>query len=585
MKRIFNLILITTLSGACIFLASCSEDFYDRQPPGAIAGGVIENVAGVEGILVGAYDRLRTNNMFGGAMGNDWTYGDCASDNAYKGTSFGDQTAFNSVERYETMPANPYMGNRWRDCYEGVARTNDVLDFLRSVQAGGKPVPEPRASQIEAEAKFLRAWYHFKATRIFRNIPYVKTANEMDGMLPEEIANDTEGWEGIEADLQFAIDNLPETPPLGHIGRPTRFAAMAVKAHAYLYQNKPDQARPLLDQIIASGRYELVESFEHNFSAFHNNNKESIFEIQIAVTGETTGSTMNCNRATAHQSGSVSVGWGFYQPSQDLFEAYQVTDDGLPVLDKADRGPLANDMGIASTAEFIPTDHPLDPRVDWTIARRGVDFQGFAIHQGRAWIREQSNGGPYMTKKLHYSAEEAAAGLFRAPSWSARNVRAYRLAHILLWRAEIAVEDGQLDEARRLVNLVRERAKGSNPVMGRVTTYIFDGRPIEVDWNQAAANYLVEPYPAGHPAFANQVNARKAVRLEIRLETATEGHRFFDLRRWGIISEVLNDFIARDSEFRVFMQGASFNSPRDEYWPLPEAQLDIQKSLKQDPNF
>ncbi len=585
MKRILNLILITAITGAFVFLASCGDEFLNKQPPGSAAGAVIETPAGVEGILIGAYDRITTYDMFGAALANDWTYGDCASDNAYKGTSYGDQTAFNTVERYEALPANPYMRNRWRDCYRIVARANDVLDFYMVVQEGNNPIPEPRASQIEAEAKFLRAWGHFKATRIFRNIPYIMTVKEMDGVLPEHVPNETEGWEGIEADLQFAIDNLPATPPLGHVGRPTQYAAMAVKAHAHMYQNELDRARPLLDNIIGSGQFELADNFNDNFSAFHNNNKESIFEIQIAVTGETDGSTMRCNRATAHQSGPVSVGWGFYQPSQDLFEAYQVTGDGLPVLDKDDRTALANDMGIASSEEFIPTDHPLDPRVDWTIARRGIDFNGFAIHGGMAWIRSQSNGGPYMTKKYHYSAEERDAGLFRAPAWGARNVRKYRLGLVLLWRAEIAVEDNDLNYARELVNQVRERAKGSEVVMGRASTYVFDGRPVEVDWDQPAANYSVEPYPADHLAFANQVNARKAVRLELRLETATEGHRFFDLRRWGIISEVLNDYIARDSEFRTFMVGASFNSPRDEYWPLPEAQLDIQDALKQDPNY
>ncbi len=584
MKRIINLILITAVTGTFVFLASCGDEFLEKQPPGSAAGAVIENPAGVEGILIGAYHWMTCRSMFGGAMSMDWTYGDCASDNAYKGTSYGDQTAFNTVERYEALPANPYMRDRWRDCYRGVARANDALNFLRVVQDGDNPIPEPRATQIEAEAKFLRAWYHFKATRIFRNIPYIKTIEEMGGTLPEEVPNDTEGWEGIEADLQFAIDNLPTTPPLGNVGRPTRYAAMAVKAHAHLYQNELDQARPLLDQIIGSGQYELVD-FEENFNALTNNNAESVFEIQTAVTGETTGSVMNCNRALAHQSGPVSVGWGFYQPSQDLFEAYQVTGDGLPVLDKDDRTPLAHDQGVASTEEFIPTDHPLDPRVDWTIARRGIDFQGHAIHGGMAWIRSQSNGGPYMTKKYHYTAEEEAAGLTQPGGRSARNVRSYRLAHILLWRAEIAVENNDLNYARELVNQVRERAKNSTPVMGRASTYIFDGRDVEVDWDQPAANYSVEPYPAGHSAFANQVNARKAVRLEIRLETATEGHRFFDLRRWGIIDEVLNDFIARDSEFRVFMRGATFNSPRDEYWPVPLAQLDLQDALSQDPNY
>ncbi|MFO7581759.1 RagB/SusD family nutrient uptake outer membrane protein [Guyparkeria sp.] len=584
MMRTIKYILITTLMAGFVFLASCTDEFLQKEPPGSAAGSVMATGDGVEALLIGAYDRMRCIDMFGGAMATDWTYGECASDNAYKGTSYGDQAPFNLVERYEVLPDNGYMAARWREGFNGVARANEALTYLALTQEGETPIGEPRASQIEAEAKFLRAYFHFKLTRIFRNIPYIKTVAEMDGTFPEDVPNTSEGWDEIEADLQFAIDNLPESHPLGQVGRPTRYSAMAMKAHAHMYQNELNLAKPLLDNIITNGGFELVANYNENYDAHFNNNEESIFEIQIAVAGETTGSTINAQRSWAHQSGAVGIGWGFYQPSQDLFDAFQTTTEGLPILDKADRPRLANDMGVRSDEEFIPTDANLDPRVDWTIARRGIDFLGWSIHEGMSWIRAQDNGGPYMTKKFHHQEHEQ--GLARqGQAWNARNVRIYRLSHILLWRAEIAVEDGDLDYARELVNQIRERARTSTPVMGRVTTYILDGRDYEVDWEQPAANYNIATYPAGSTAFANQTNARKAVRLEIRLEFATEGHRFFDLRRWGIIDEVLNDYIERDSDFRSFMRGAVFNSPRDEYWPLPQAQLDIQDVLTQDPNF
>lgn len=72
--------------------------------------------------------------------------------------------------------------------------------------------------------------------------------------------------------------------------------------------------------------------------------------------------------------------------------------------------------------------------------------------------------------------------------------------------------------------------------------------------------------------------------MEWTLEFATEGWRFFNLRRWGNISTVMNDYIARDTKFRTFLTGAKFTAPKNEYWPVPQAQLDIQKSLAQDPN-
>jgi len=563
---------------------SCSDEFLEKKPPGSADGSVMESSEGVEALLVGTYSTLQGYSRFGGAMATDWTYGGGASDDCYKGTSTGDQNNFNAVERYEALPSNAYMRDRWRDSYDGVARANQVLKFLWTIQDGEKPIDATRASEIEAEAKFLRAWFHFKATRVFFKIPYVKTTVELGETLPEEVPNDSKGWDNIEADLQFAIDNLPETSPLGEPGRATKYAAMAVKAHAHLYQNELDQAKPLLDNIMTNGNYSLVSNFWDNYDMTTENNEESIFEIQAATSGSN-HSSMLLAGPTMHQSGPAGLGWGFYQPSQNLFEAFQVTDDGLPVLDVEDRAPLAHDMGVVSSEEFQPTDHPLDPRVDWTISRRSVDFLGWGICEGASWIRQQDNGGPYMTKKFMQTAENQSLNAFGRGFDNGKNFRAYRYGHVLLWRAEIAVEENDLNYARQLVNEIRERAQGSNVVMGKVSNTKFDGSDIVVDWDQPAANYLIEPYPADADAFSSQENARKAVRLEQRLEFATEGMRFFDLRRWGIDDEVLNAYIEQDSEFRDFLKGASYNPTVDDYWPLPESQLDLQDVLEQDPDY
>ena len=585
MKRIINIILITTLAGLFVVLYSCKEEFLDKQPTGTAAGEVIKTSDGVEGLLIGAYDMLNGNAIFGGAMGTDWTYGSCASDNAYKGTSYGDQNNFNKVERYETLPANHYMASRWTDGYNGVSRTNDVLEFLWQTQEGNNPLAETRAKQIEGEAKFLRAWYHFKLTRTFENIPYIKTEEEL-GKSPEEVTNDSPGWDEIESDLQYAIDNLPESSPKGEAGRADKYAAMAVKAHAHMYQNELDDAKIILDKIMNSEEFELTPNYFDNYQISGENNEESIFEIQASASSSS-NNFMNLTGAVFHQQGAAGVGWGFFQPSQNLFEAFQ-TENGLPVLEKENRESLNNDMGVDSKDEFHPTTHPLDPRVDWTIARRGVDFLGWGIHQGRSWIRAQDNGGPYMTKKyMHWKSNSGSytqGGDFR----NARNFRAYRYSHVLLWRAEIAVEENELDYARQLVNEIRSRAANEEYwKKGRVTDYTLDEQPAEedVNWDEYAANYEIATYPSNAEAFSTKEKARKAVRLEQRLEFATEGMRFFDLRRWGIADQVLNDFIKEDSEFRSFMKGASYDPERDDYWPLPQSQLDIQPELKQDPAY
>jgi hypothetical protein len=576
MKKKNNLILLSMITGFLVLLLSC-EDFLEKQPPGSASGDVIASGKGVESVLIGAYESLYGGNIFGGSL-TDWEWGEITTDNAY----FGAQSSHIDIENYDLLPTNSYTRLKWEDAYDGVSRANDVLDFLK--QAGDKVTAE-RALEIEAEAKFLRAWHHFRLQRIYWQIPYIKTVEEMDGKSPDEIPNDSPHWEDTEADLQFAIDNLPGYHPKGEYGRPTKYAAMAVKARVHLMQNEFSEAKTLLDNIINSGQFTLADHYYDNYNIHTENNVESIFEIQCDVNPSSNGNnTIRIQGCCFHQRGPAAKGWGAYQPSQALFEAFQVGNDGLPILDMENRDPLENDMGIESADMFIPTDHFIDPRVDWTIARRGIPFLDWGIHEGKAWIRGQNEGGPYMTVKFMHKQEDDATLTARGGFVNAMNFRAYRYAHILLWRAEVAIEEGDLEYARQLVNMVRERAS-DDFVMGRCTTYQFDGRDVEVDWNQPAANYLLSTYPPGHAAFSSQEEARKAVRLELRLEFATEGHRFFDLRRWGIDNEVLNAYIEHDCKFRFFMCESYYDPVIDDYWPLPQIQVDLQKGvIQQDPD-
>ncbi len=568
-----------------MMLCSCSEEFLTKEPKGTAAGSVMLTPDGIESILTGAYAAMRGTYRFGGSMGTDWVYGSVASDDCYKGTSAGDSSPMSPLETYSYWPTSPYFTERWTDCYNGVARANTVLEFLAAAQEGNTPLPQQRALQVEAEARFLRAWFHFQANKVFENIPYIKTPAELAPLLPEEVPNDDPAWDEIEQDLQFAIAYLPAGFP-GEPGRADKFAAEAVKGHAHMFQNEFAQAGILFDDIINNGGFSLAPDFYDNYDMTHENNSESIFEIQ-AFTTPTAATSLLLSGAVFHQKGPAKCGgWGFFQPSQCLFEAFQVTSDGLPVLEIDDREPLANDMKISSNTPFTPTSHLMDPRVDWTIARRGVDFLGWGIHPGQAWIREQDNGGPYMTKKYMHFRSEQELNLYMNGFSNGKNYRMYRLTNILLWRAETAVEENDLELARSLVNSVRERAGNSTPVMGLCLSDSDLGANPVVDWTKPAANYKIEPYPAGHPAFASQTEARKAVRMEIRLEFATEGHRFFDLRRWGIDDEVLNDYIARDQKFRYTMRGAVYDPEEDDYWPLPPSQIEMQKGvLKQDPAY
>jgi len=579
MKKIFNYLFAFLFIASMMMTYSCKKEFLTMEPPGVANTAQMTTKDGVEALLISTYQATKGTGRFGGAMGTDWTWASGASDDAYKGTSAGDQSAFNEISRYEALPSNPYLRERWRDCYNGVARANVTLTQLWATQKTTTPIDPVRATQIEAEAKMLRAWFHFEANKIFENIPYIKTVTELGTTAPEQVKNTDPGWTGIEEDLQFAIDNLPTTKFPNEPGRATKYAAEAIKAHVLMSQNKFSAAKLLLIDIISSNKFSLVDWY-WNFDMTHENNAESIFELQCASTG-TSQQAMQLAGPTMHQAGPASCGgWGFFQPSEDLFEAYQVDANGLPILDPTARVPLANDMGKGSGDVFVPTTALLDPRVDWTIARRGVDYLGWGIHPGNSWIREQNNGGPYMTKKYMHKKEEQGLNGNGTGFDNGKNYRMYRYAHILLWRAEVAVSENDLEGARLLVNQIRDRAKISTPVMGLCSSTVNLGTVTPtVDYTKPAANYKVEPYPVGAPAFATPADAIKAVREEMRLEFATENLRFFDLRRWGLSNTVLNTYITNDSKFRNFMKGSVYNPTKNDYWPLPQDQIDLQKDV------
>lgn len=589
MKRIIKLLSITFFLGGILLINSCSEDFLTKEPPGVAAGSVIQTPDGVEALLNGVYERMQNGDqMFGGAITSDWTYAGGCSDDAYKGTSSGDQANFNLLERYEALPNNPYLEERWRNCYDGVARANVLLDFLWATQKGTKPLDATRATQVEAEAKFLRAWFHMQANKIFEKIPYIKTTTELGTILPQDVPNTDAGWDGIEADLQYAIDNLPTTKYNGQAGRATKYAAEAAKAQAHMYQREYSLAKPLLDDIITSGKFSLATEFYWNFDMTHENNSESIFELQCTTTATAFASVAGsgCN---FFQKGAASAGgWGFYQPSQNLFEAFQVDANGLPVLDVAARKSLKSDMGVGSETDYTPPTDELDPRVDHLIARRGVDFLGWGIMPGNDWIREQNNGGPYGQKIFMHKLSEQSLNLNGTGFRNGKNYRTYRYASILLWRAEVAIEDNDLELARTYVNMIRNRAKTSTPVMGLVSsTKNLTAAATVVDYTKPAANYKIELYPAGgvYP-FDTKANALKAVQEETRLEFAMQNHRFFDLRRWGILAPTLNAYLVQDVKFRSFLVGASFNATEDDYWPIYQGVIDLQKGvITQDPAY
>ncbi|MEP6737004.1 MAG: RagB/SusD family nutrient uptake outer membrane protein, partial [Chryseolinea sp.] len=497
-----------------------------------------------------------------------------ASDDAYKGTIAGDQPPISLIEQANIASDNIYFRGKWRGMYDGIARANDVLQILPKVS----DLTDAERIEITAEARFLRGHFHFELKKMYNNVPYIDDVTyDPNNLESTKIPNNVDIWPNIVTDLQAAYDVLPakQTQP----GRISKWGAAATLAKAYLYQKKYTEAKPLLDAIVASGQFKLVDNYHDNFKAVTNNNPESIFEIEYSVNdgasgGENgnIGSTLNY----PYGGGGVTTCCGFFQPSQNLVNAFK-TDavTGLPDLDTFNDVDVTSDQGIEATAPFTPYAGPLDPRLDWTVGRRGIQYLDWGVHPGKSYVRDQAYGGPYSPKKHVMYRSDVGTNTFAGnPRLNANNYRMIRYSHVILWLAEIAVEQGDLEAARGFVNQIRTRASNPNGFVKKS-----DGTP--------AADYVIGLYTT---TWVDQATARKAVQFEQRLEFAMEGHRRFDLVRWGIAPQVLNAYYLVEGTKRSYLKNVQFVTGKHEYFPIPiqeilNSQVGGQPTLTQNPGY
>lgn len=597
MKKVKYLVLMTMIMA---FALSCSEDFLTKAPLGEANELNFYDAKGISALLTGTYamvggkgDTYQNWDITWGASVTNWTFGAIAGGDAYKGSTETDQPPINEIERWDQQTTNGYAADKWKWYLKGVTRANGVLKVLK----GTKDLTAEQATQFEAETRFLRGWFNFEAWLVFKNIPIIKE----DTPDASKVPNNVDAMPAIIEDLTYAMNNLPDLAKQAEPGRPTKYAAMAVLARAHMQTLNYAAAKPLLDGIISSGKFSLMTNFFDNFDIANRNNKESIFEIQRAVgNGSTDGGSADIGTGlNAPQGSDIASCCGFFQPSQDLVNAFKVDASGLPLLDNYNQIDLKNDMNVnsGSTYEedkitikvsgvFVPFTDVVDPRLDFTVSRRGIPYMDWGVNRGNDWIRLQSNGGPYLPNPKSFYKKSEKGSAAPATGWqggvSTNNFRYYRYSHILLWRAEIAASEGKLAEAMDLVNQIRNRAKTGSRVMGLVTTYDLPNQSkITIDLTKPAANYDVQPYTS----FASKDMAMKAVQFEMRLEFAMEGSRFFDLRRWGIAKSVLNQYAKDDLRTRQFLTGAVVTD-KSLLAPIPQTQLDLQPGvLTQNPGY
>ncbi|HEU4554679.1 MAG TPA: RagB/SusD family nutrient uptake outer membrane protein [Chitinophaga sp.] len=581
-KMIIGMLLIA--GGMAFALYACKKSFLSREPIGQLGDADVQTQKGVEELLIGAYAVLDGNyNGFNWqASSTNWVYGSIAGGDAHKGSNAGDQADVNPIERYEALPTNDYFNVKWKAVYDGVARSNNVLKALALAD-----VSDEVRGRIRAEARFLRGFYHLEAKKMWNKIPYVDESIDYVNN-NYKVANTEDAWPKIEADLKAAYDSLPER--MDQVGRANKWAAAAFLAKAYMFEKKYTEAKPLLEAIMANGvnpkgvKYALAARFQDNYNAETKNGPESIFAVQSSVNDGGAGNNSNPDQILNFpysDKGAPGGCCGFFQPTQELVNSFRTTAAGLPLLDgsyNTGANQVKSDMGVAADAAFTPDAGLLDPRLDWTVGRRGIPYLDWGLHPGISWVRDQSNGGPYSPKKnVYYKSQEKV--LTDGSSWTngltAINYILVRYADVILWAAECEVEIGSLEKAREYVNTIRTRAAN------------------EAGWVQnsagtgPAANYKISTYD---DPWTDKAAARKAVHFERKLEFAMEGHRFFDLVRWGEASSTINAYIAYETTIMSLLKGVKFVEPKNDYYPIPQRQIDLSatngvSALEQNPDY
>ncbi len=533
--RKFNIRIGGFALGLLLVLSnSCSEDFLKVTPNGSLDAQVLASKDGVNSLLIGAYamvDGVSGNGFGWEAASSNWVFGSIRGLEANKGTDAGDQPDINPIQGYAETSTNPYLAVKWGSVYDAIARVNQVLTVLAVAEANGA-VTTDEATSFRNQARTLRGFYHFEAWRMWQKIPYVDENTDLEAATNA----DTEQA----AVITKIIDDLTAGTALpnnmGQVGRFNGTVAKVLLAKAQMQMNKDfAAAKTLLQDVIATGTAPdgsaigLDPKYGDVFDAANRNGIESIYTVQYSVNDGSGGWNGGWGEVLnfPYKSGASPGGCcGFFQPSHDFVNSFR-TSGGLPLLDNSyNTVPVVNDQGLTISSPFTEDTGELDPRLDWSVGRRGIPYLDWGPHTGQDWVRDQSYAGPYSPKKQVYKLSQQGTltevGNWTS-GWTANGYRLIRYADVLLLLAECQIETADLAGARTNVNLVRARAANAA------------GFVKEADGTTNAANYVIAVYPTGGASdpFGSAATARVALQMERKLELGMEGHRYFDLQRWG----------------------------------------------------
>lgn len=414
-KYIF--ITVTSIALFSAIFVSCSDNFIERDIKYSINGeNYFNSKEDYQNAIIGAYDLLSTTYV-------NVLLGEIASDNTLcGGESASDVIGYQQIDNMIHTPVNADLKNIWDWMFAGVQRANYILEFKDKIDFAGK-------NQIIAEARFLRAYYHFELVKWFGGIPLSgdkRFAIGDETKIPRSSASEV--YASIESDLIYAAANLPPTVTIQ--GKASKGAALALLGKAYLYQNKFAEAATTLQQVINDHRYSLVTDFASIWEHEGENGPESIFEVQATEVEGASFGCMQCSEGNiavgysgirAYNGPKYSSGFSFNVPTKETYDVFEA-------------GDLRRDASVLDI-------------VAWAAANNATYGVGY------------EHTGYFNQKYLPRKRKSDAANDLNLTN--PNNYRAIRYADVLLMAAEALNRGGISDtKAQEYLNEVRDRAFG-----------------------------------------------------------------------------------------------------------------------------
>ncbi|MCF8303400.1 MAG: RagB/SusD family nutrient uptake outer membrane protein [Bacteroidales bacterium] len=502
---------IVLFSLLIVFATSCEKQWLDMDPVGQkFETNYYETEEEIFSGLVAAYSILQPKYYSG--WSSYYFLANFPSDDAkVVGGGTGDRPEYHEIGDFNTVPTNPAVLQLWRRDFYGIYRANVVL-------ANANPETSQNSVEYIAEAKFLRAYFYFELVRFFGDVPLITgTLGPDEYNQPRDPAEEV--FAQIINDLSEAADDLPAKSALSdmELYRATKGAANALLGKVYLYMASPYYQQEYDFQESANKYYELAAGeFEQVINAGYDleDNYDDIWRYSHENGIE---SIFEIEYANIDRGGDWGNG--------------RVNGGNIDVQMSGPRGISTDTLLAGWGFDMVSQDLIAAYDAAGDSARKYGTAYGeeFLTEIGASgWEQNEGYTGWFSKKRAPWASITSEVD----PEWNFEtNERMIRYADVLLMCAEAYLQSGTGDPSP-LVNQVRERA-------------MLD--------------------PLGSVTMDN-------IKLERRLELAMEGHRFFDLVRWGDAASELGEL--------GFIEG------KHEVFPIPQSEIDNSNGeLEQNDNY